>query len=242
VVVAIATVITLLFLTSLFEQLPETTLAAVVVAALVELVDWRSLRRYYRLWSDRLAAIYGPAARADFIAAMAALLGVLIFDTLPGLFIGIGVSVLLLLYRASRPHVAVIGRIPGTTDQFGDLERNPADEQIPGLVILRPESGLFFANADRIREVVREAAGKPGIRTVILDLETVPSVDLTAIEMLARLIGEIESSGRSLIIAHDIGQVREILRIEGRDEIRVYPTVAQAVDAATVPAGSGSSR
>jgi MFS superfamily sulfate permease-like transporter len=87
-VVAALTVLTLLFLTGLFESLPEATLAAVVIAAVIELVD--------------LAAL----------AALAALAGVLVFDTLPGLFIGIAVSLLLLLYRASRPHVAVLGQIP----------------------------------------------------------------------------------------------------------------------------------
>jgi sulfate permease, SulP family len=98
-VVAVLTVITLLFLTGLFEKLPEATLAAVVIAALIELVDIPALRRLYRMHSSGLDRIYGIAARADFIAASAALLGVLIFDTLPGLFIGIGVSFMLLLER-----------------------------------------------------------------------------------------------------------------------------------------------
>ncbi|MGA9872995.1 MAG: SulP family inorganic anion transporter, partial [Rhodococcus sp. (in: high G+C Gram-positive bacteria)] len=98
-VVAALTVITLLFLTGLFEQLPEATLAGVVIAAVIELVDTAALVRLYRVWSSRLADIYGVAARADFLAALAAMLGVLIFDTLPGLVIGIGVSMILLLYR-----------------------------------------------------------------------------------------------------------------------------------------------
>ena len=111
-VVAALTIVTLLFLTGLFEQLPEATLAAVVIAALVELVDIGALVRLYRLHTRGLGRIYGIAGRPDFVAALAALLGVLIFDTLPGLFIGIAVSLLLLLYRASRPNVAVLGRVP----------------------------------------------------------------------------------------------------------------------------------
>ena len=87
--VAVLTVVTLLLLTGLFESLPEATLAAVVIAAVIELVDIPALVRLYRVWTTRLGKIYGPAARADFIAAVAALLGVLVFDTLPGLFIGI---------------------------------------------------------------------------------------------------------------------------------------------------------
>ncbi len=150
-VVAALTIVTLLFLTSLFEELPEAVLAGVVIAALIELVDIRSLVELYRLYTRRLGRVYGIAARPDFIAAMAALLGVLIFDTLPGLFIGIGVALLLLLYRASRPHVAVLGKVPGTTDQFVDLERHPDNETLPDVAIVRVEAGLFFANADWVR-------------------------------------------------------------------------------------------
>jgi MFS superfamily sulfate permease-like transporter len=81
-VVAVLVIITLLFLTGLFESLPEATLAAVVIAAVIELVDIPSLRRLYGVWTTRLGQICGLAARADFAAAIAALLGVLIFDTL----------------------------------------------------------------------------------------------------------------------------------------------------------------
>ena len=103
---AVLTVVTLLFLTGLFEKLPEATLAAVVIAAVIELVDVASLRRLYRVQTGRLASIYHLTSRADFIAAVAAMMGVLIFDTLPGLVIGIVVSLTLLIARTSRPHVA----------------------------------------------------------------------------------------------------------------------------------------
>ena len=101
-VVAVLTVVTLLFLTGLFEELPEAVLAAVVIAAVIELVDIPALVQLYRVYTRGLGRIYGFAARPDFISAMAALVGVLVFDTLPGLFIGIGVSVLL----AALPRIA----------------------------------------------------------------------------------------------------------------------------------------
>ena len=82
---------------------------------MVELVDFHALIKLYRLYNSDMGRIYGFAARADLIGAVAALVGVLLFDTLPGLFIGIGISVLLLVYRASRPYVAVLGRIEGRT-------------------------------------------------------------------------------------------------------------------------------
>ena len=161
-VVAVLTVVTLLFLTGLFEKLPEATLAAVVIAAVIELVDISALRRLYRVWTERLGSIYGYAARADFAAAVAAMLGVLIFDTLPGLFIGIAVSMLLLLYRASRPHMAGLaerGRAPGWTS----TPPGPGGRTRPRWSC-RVESGLFFANADHVRDRIERAAtpARPG--------------------------------------------------------------------------------
>src|SRR6202012_325521 len=105
-VVAAMTIVTLLLLTGLFEKLPEATLAAVVIVAVSELIDVGALVRLYRVYSGRFGRAYQVAARPDFIAAIAALLGVTVFDTLPGLFIGITVSLMLLLYRSSRPRVA----------------------------------------------------------------------------------------------------------------------------------------
>jgi SulP family sulfate permease len=222
IVVAVLTVVTLVLLTGLFESLPEATLAAVVIAAVIELVDVPALVRLYRVWTSRLGRIYGHAARADFLAAVAALAGVLIFDTLPGLFVGIAVSLLLLLYRASRPNVAVLGRLPG--GHWGDLARGDAQEEA-GVVVLRVEAGLFFANAEHVRQAVRAHARRDGVRAVVLDAETVPYVDVTAAEMLVRLRDELERDGVRLVVARDVGQVRDVLREEGR----VFRTVEEAV-------------
>ncbi len=238
-VVAVLTVVTLLFLTGLFEKLPEATLAAVVIAALVELVDVRSLVRYYRLYTAELGNVYGFAARPDFIAAIAAMVGVLIFDTLPGLFIGIFVSALLLLYRASRPNVAVLGHVPGTADQWGDLARHPENTTARGIVVLRPESGLFFANAEEVRDRVNREAEADGTRAIVLDAETMPFIDLTAATMLSELERDLGRAGVKLVLARDIGQVRDVLRTAADDHAGppTYPTVQQAV--AALGEGSG---
>ena len=154
-VVAVLTILTLLFLTGLFEYLPEATLAAVVIAAVAELIDLGAMAQLFRTVTGSLRAIYGPVARADFMAAMAALLGVLVFDTLPGLFIGIGVSVLLIVYRASRPHIAELGAESGPQPgRFVDMERHPEATHVDGVAILRVESGLYFANAEAVRQAV----------------------------------------------------------------------------------------
>ena len=141
-VVAALTLVTLLFLTGLFEKLPEATLSAVVIAAVIELVDFSSLTALYRVWTKRLGSIYGHAARADFAAAIAAMFGVLLFDTLPGLIIGIAVSMLLLLYRVSKPHVAALAK-DGT--RWVDISGHPDLKTLDGVVVVRVEAGMFFA-------------------------------------------------------------------------------------------------
>lgn len=231
--VALLTVITLLFFTGLFEKLPEAVLAGVVVAAVVELVDIPSLVALYRVFTRRLGQDYGVAARPDFVTAVAAMLGVMIFDTLPGLFIGIGASLLLLLYRSSRPVINELGQLPGN-GHFAALDRHTDSRRIPGVIVLRVEAGIYFANAERIRSTVRSAVGREGATVVVIDAETVPFIDVSAVRMLDELAEELEARGVRLLLARDVGQVRDVLRTaEAKTELRhVYPTVQAAVDAA----------
>jgi high affinity sulfate transporter 1 len=230
-VVGALTVVTLLLLTGLFEDLPEATLAAVVIAAVIELVDLGALRQLWQLASPRLGRIYGVAARPDFIAALAALLGVLVFDTLPGLVIGVVVSVLLLLYRSARPNVAELGRVPDAPHQFGDLDRHPENVPEPGVHVLRVESGLYFANADVVRAVIKDRAAQPGTLAVVLDAEAIPFVDVTAVRMLDELAAELHRHGQRLVIAHDVGQVRDLLATADRSLLEVAPTIEEALHA-----------
>jgi len=239
--VAVLTVLTLLFLTGLFQNLPEATLGAIVIAALVELVDIASLRVLYRTYTSRLGQIYGLAARADFIAALAALLGVLVFDTLPGLFIGIADS-LLLLYRVSRPHVAVLGQVPGSDGRWADVTGHAEDHTVPGVTVLRVESGLFFANADHIRAAILHAATADHARAIVLDCETIPSIDVTAARMLNQLTADMKSRGIRLVVARDIGQVRDMLALadQASSAPEYFGSVAEAVNAVRSGPSSGS--
>jgi anti-anti-sigma factor len=169
---------------------------------------------------------------------------VLVFDTLPGLFIGIAMSLLLLIYRASHPHIAVLGKVPGTTGQYGDLERHPDNQQLPGIVILRVESGMFFANADAVRQSVRAHAATTGTRVVVLDAETVPYIDVTAVRMLTEVAESLEREGVRLLVSRQIGQVRDVVRHVATDKTPegVYPTVQAAVQAAQQPQDSTQHR
>ena len=231
--VAVLTVLTLLFLTGLFENLPEATLAAVVIAAVIELVDFAALRRLYDVYTEQLGEIYGPVARADLIAATAALVGVLVFDTLPGLFIGIAVSVLLLVWRASRPHVAVLGR-DATTNRWVDIKRHPDAAPAAPVVVVRPESGLFYGNADNVHAAIRERITDV-TRAVVIDAEVIPSIDVTAVAMLIDLRDELAARDVRLLIARDIGQVRDLLETAGATPLaeHLYASVDDAVAAAT---------
>jgi MFS superfamily sulfate permease-like transporter len=224
VVVAVLTIVTLLFLTGLFADLPEATLAGIVIAAIVELIDIDSLKELYRTYTERLGRIYGFAARPDFIAALAAMLGVLIFDTLPGLIIGIITSILLLVYRTSRPNVAALGLQPGT-DVYVDTDRHRNAVATPGVEVVRVESGLFFANAEFIRTHIRGLAAKEGTRAVIIDAETIPFIDITSVRMLDELGEDLASTGVRFALAKDIGQVRDLLPPDaGEGNVPLYDT------------------
>ncbi|MGY1693676.1 SulP family inorganic anion transporter [Geodermatophilus sp. SYSU D00814] len=228
---AVLALLTLLFLTGLFEQLPEATLAAVVVAAVVDLVDVAALRRLYRVWTgQRAGRLRWLTARTDFAAAATALLGVLLFGTLPGLCIGVGVSLLLVLARSSRPQVTRLGRIGGERGgSWVDLERHPGAEEAPGTVVFRLESGLFFANADHVRAAVR-ALRDPGVERVVFDGQTTPWIDVTGAETLQLLRGDLARDGVHLVVVHPVGQVRDVLHRALAEAER--PVVFDSVDGA----------
>ncbi len=194
--------------------------------------DIGALRRLYAVYTAQLGAIYGPATRRGPHRPLAALFGVLLFDTLPGLFIGIAVSVLLLVYRASRPHVAVLGQLRGER-HWVDVSRHPDATEADGIVVVRPESGLFYGNADNVHAAIRDRLDD-GTRAVVVDAETIPAIDVTAVNMIVDLRDELTARGVRLYIARDVGQVRDLLERAGAATLieHLYPSVDQAVTAA----------
>ncbi len=155
------------------------------------------------------------------------------FDTLPGLFIGIAVSLLLVLYRAARPRIAELVKPPGQP-HYIDSARVDHPAEIPGVVVLRVESGLFFANSDWVSTRIREAAARQGTRAVILDASNIAGIDVTAVEMLNQVNETLTAEGVRLLIARDIGGVRDVIRRADSDiELQhVYTSVQKAVEAA----------
>lgn len=240
---ATLTLLTLLFLTGLFEKLPEATLAAIVVAAVIELVDVTSLRGLWRVQTGRLARTYPVTSRADFLAAVAALLGVLAFETLAGLAIGIGASLVLLIARSSRPHLAPLAPVrAGPASPWVDTGRNPDYVSPRGVLVVRVEAPLLFANADFVRARIRELASSvPDLTLVVVDGSTMPSVDVTAVGMLVQLRADLQRVGADLALAGNIGQVRDVLaEADAEGEPRIHPTIDAALTAVVGPSpGTG---
>ena len=120
----------------------------------------------------------------------------------------------------------MLGRVPGTDGQWADAERHPENETTPGVVVLRVES---------VRRVVRKHAHADGTRAIVLDGETMPSLDLSATRMLVELSDDLQRRGVRLLMARDVGQVREVLRaVEGDEALRrFYRTIDDAVAAAS---------
>ena len=198
----------LLFLTGLLENLPKAVLAAVVLTAVYGLIDVPAMLRMWRV------------SRMDFYAAAIALGAVLLLGILQGILLAALASVLMLLARASHPHVAFLGRIPGTSS-FSDLARHPDNEPLPHTIVFRPEASLLYVNADAVFESVSkrvEAQGAADIRLVVCDLSASPHIDLAGARMLSALHLELARHGIALRIFGARGRVRDLLRAEGIGE------------------------
>ena len=203
-------------------------MAAVVIVAVIELIDFASLRRLYRVQTGRLARIYRYAARADFVGALAAMLGVLLFETLPGLIIGITVSIVLLLMRSSRPHVTPLRRLPATGD-WVDAREHPELSAPDGVIVVRVESSLYFANSDFVRAQIR-ALPDQATTLVVIDGRTSPSIDVSAVDMLVQLREDLRRQGVELVLAQEAGQVRDVLsHVSDHGEPAIFPTVDEVI-------------
>jgi MFS superfamily sulfate permease-like transporter len=154
-------------------------------------------------------------SRFEFTIAMVALVGVLLLGILKGVLLAVVVSITVWLAAAARPHVAFLGRIPGTR-RYSDLERHPNNESIPGVLIFRVESSLLYFNVDHVRNCVREklAAGD-SLRLVVCDLSNSPHVDVAGADMLADFQQDLHARGIRLRIVEARARARDLLRAVG---------------------------
>ena len=217
-------VIVLLFLGPVLAHFPVAALGAIVIYAATRLIDIAGFRR--------LAAF----RRSELVLALAAFVGVLLFDILFGILVAIGLSVADLLRRVARPHDAIQGRVPGLAGMH-DVDDYPEAELIPGLIVYRYDSPLFFANAQdfQARAIAAVDQQPTPVRWFVLNVEANVEVDITALDAMEELRSEL--TGRGIVFA--LARVKQDLLVPLRaaglvDRIgadRVYPTLPTAVAA-----------
>ena len=219
------TLVTLLFLTPLFTSLPEAVLAALIIHAVWHIITARKLAKI-RLFS-----------RTEFWLGVITLLGVLLIDVLQGMIIGLLASLLLIVYQSSRPHVAALGRVPGIPGVYSDLKRHPENIPVAGVLILRLDAPMYYANALTVREQVKRlvAEAQTPLHAIILDAAGQDSLDITSAETLKGLLVEMKEKGIDIYVVEVHAPVLEFGKRVGLFELigadHVLPTVDAAVRA-----------
>jgi high affinity sulfate transporter 1 len=217
-------ILTLLVLAPLFSDLPKPVLAALIIEAVVMgMMDVPEMRRLARV------------QRFDFWIAVAAIVGTLVFGVLAGVVIGIALSVVWLVSVATHPPMPVLGRQPDT-GFFRELDLHPDDEQVPGLVVLRLDGGLFFATSDALEDRLRDVAlSTPGIVGIVLDCIAVDYIDSQGSAKLGEIVELTEQAGVTLRLARVKPAVLALLDRDGVlariGADRVHESIREAVEA-----------
>ncbi|HUU45013.1 MAG TPA: sulfate permease [Acidobacteriota bacterium] len=209
-----------LFLTPLLYFLPKATLAAVIIVAVMTLVDLKAIKR---IWSYSLT---------DGAAIAATIVVTLIEGVEAGLLVGVGLSIFLHLYQTSKPHVAVVGQLPGTMN-FRNVKRHTVVTD-PEILSLRIDASLYFPNARFVEEMVSDAiAANPAVRHVILECPAVNTIDASALESLEAINHRLKDAGISLHLSEVKGPVMDRLRrspfleeLSGEVHLTQYDAVA----------------
>jgi high affinity sulfate transporter 1 len=210
-VAALFCFLTLILLTPLFREMPHPTLAAIVIAAMLHLSKPAYLR-------DVLGR-----GRWEFAVAMIVIAAELTLGVLEGIALGVVLSLLLLIYRTSHPHGAVLGQVPGT-EAYRNVERHPEAVTFPGLLIWRPGGDLWFASIGHLGDGLKAtlAASRPPTKRVLVDAEAVNLIDVSACDTLLNLIQELQNQGITFAFARVRDHVRDRMR-RGGVEVVVGP-------------------
>ncbi|MBM3106835.1 sulfate permease [Pseudomonas sp. V1] len=223
VVGAIGVALLLLFAPNLLQHLPNSALAAVVIAAAIGLFEFKDLKRIYRI------------QRWEFWLSITCFVGVVVLGAVPGIGLAVVIAVIEFLWDGWRPHYTVLGRVDGIRG-FHDISRYPKARLVPGLVLFRWDAPLFFANAELFQKCVLEAIAKSPteVRRVVVAAEPVTSVDVTSADMLVELEQALRASNIELRFAEMKDPVKDkLLRLEVLEHIGTdifQPTVGAAVD------------
>ncbi|TMP94474.1 MAG: SulP family inorganic anion transporter [Verrucomicrobia bacterium] len=220
---AVFILVVVLFFSHLLSALPQPVLAAVVLVAVAGLLNVSTLKELWR--NDR----------SEFVVAMAAFGGVLTSGLLRGVMIGAAISLVQLVRVSSRPHVALLGRIPGTR-RFSDCDRHADNERIPNVMIFRPESGLVYFNVDNVYDAIlkRVRAEPTPPKLIVLDLSAAARVDMQSAHTLAGMANELIAERIEFHVVEARSSVRDRLRREGVDGkfggINRFTTVADVIE------------
>lgn len=225
VVATVMALITVLVLTPLFTDLPEAVLGALVLHAVSHMLKWRSLQRVWRM------------SRLEFWPAIAAVLGVVLIDVLQGLIIAVVLSLLLVVYRSSRPAVVALGALPQRPDMYVAVSRNPDAIVDREVLVVRLDAAMYYANSVPNRDVVKALVrASDGVRAVVVDVEVQHDLDLTTMETLEQLVDWATAQHVDVYFAAVHADLRQRLDETGlTDHVgadRLHPTVAAAVAAA----------
>jgi high affinity sulfate transporter 1 len=207
-VAALLCFLTLVFLTPLFREMPHPTLAAIVIAAMLHLSKPAYLRDLF------------ARSRWEFSIAVIVIAAELTLGVLQGIALGVVLSLLLLIYRTSHPHGAVLGQMPGT-EAYRDVVRHPEAITFPGLLIWRPGGDLFFASIGHLGDGLKAvlAASRPSAKRVLVDTEAVNLIDVSACDALLNIIQDLQSQGITFSFARVRDKVRDRLRLGGVEAI-----------------------
>ena len=226
---AVVVVVLLLFLPGLLQDLPQPTLAAVVIAAALSLANVAILRTYLRMRRSALAI------------SVVATLAVILLGVLQGILIAVALSILLFFRRNWWPHGDILGRVP-KLGGWHNVGRYPDAEQIDGVVVLRWEAPLFFANAGIFRELIREIVHRDRPRWIVLQCEAVTDVDVTAADMLENLDIELNDQGINLAFVELRDRLQDLLHRYGLfatlDRTHVFPSIETALAAIEEESGT----
>jgi SulP family sulfate permease len=220
---AVFILVVVLFFSHLLSALPQPVLAAVVLVAVAELLKLSTLKQLWR------------GDRPEFVVAVTAFIGVLTFGLLLGVMIGAVISLVQLVYASSRPHVALLGRIPGSR-RFSDRDRHADNELIPNVMIFRPESALVYFNVDNVCDAIlsRVHAEPTPPKLVVLDLSAAPRVDMQSAYTLAGMADELIAKQIRFQAVEPRSSVRDRLRHEAVDGklggVNRFTTVADVID------------
>lgn len=215
--------ILLYFAPSLLKSMPHAALSAVVICACLGQIQIYQVFRLYQL------------RRSEFLFSIACFFGVIVLGVIQGIFIAVGLALVAFIWRAWRPHNAVLGRVDGLKG-YHDVLRHPEARRIPGLVLFRWDAPLFFANAAVFEERIQQAIALAPTPTkwVVVAAEPVTDVDITAADMLAELDNKLHRAGMDLCFAEMKGPVKDILKRYGLFDTfgneNFFPTIGQAVD------------